>query len=293
MMLALSWDGDADLLSQQAEDVVLPNLKALAGVRDVTLSGQQAHEIVVTYNEAKLRDAGIDPALIGQLFMANATAIPSGTIRGSDANLDAQTGTTYSSVEDLENLPLQGTDGPIALKEVATVAQQPVATTSISRVNGRPALTLSVTKTTGANTVAVAHEVKAELEKLTTQLGHNTDFAVIFDQSPFIEQSIHDLSVEGGIGLAMAVLVIMLFLGSIRPTLITAVSIPLALLIALAGLWVGGYSLNILTLGALTVAIGRVVDDSIVVIENIKRHQSMGDLGPSRSSARSRRSPAR
>ena len=279
MMLALSWDGDADLLSQQAEDVVLPNLKALAGVRDVTLSGQQAHEIVVTYNEAKLRDAGIDPALIGQLFMANATAIPSGTIRGSDANLDVQTGTTYSSVEDLENLLLQGTDGPIALKEVATVAQQPVATTSISRVNGRPALTLSVTKTTGANTVAVAHEVKAELEKLTTQLGHNTDFAVIFDQSPFIEQSIHDLSVEGGIGLAMAVLVIMLFLGSIRPTLITAVSIPLALLIALAGLWVGGYSLNILTLGALTVAIGRVVDDSIVVIENIKRHQSMGEFG--------------
>ena len=279
MMLALSWDGDAEALSQQAEDVVLPNLKALPGVRDVTLSGQQAHEIVVTYDEAKLRKAGVDPALIGQLFMANATAIPSGTIHGSDTNLDVQTGTTYSSVEDLENLLLQGTDGPIALKEVATVAEQPVATTSVSRVNGRPALTLSITKNTGANTVSVAHEVKAEVEKLTAQLGNNTDFAVVFDQSPYIEQSIHDLSVEGGIGLAMAVLVIMLFLGSIRPTLITAVSIPMALLIALIGLWVGGYSLNILTLGALTVAIGRVVDDSIVVIENIKRHQSMGEFG--------------
>ncbi len=279
MMLALSWDGDADALAQQAEDVVLPNLKALPGVRDVTLTGQQANEVVITYDEAKLRDAGVDPSLIGQLFMANATAIPSGTIQGSDANLDVQTGATYSSTEDLENLLLQGTDGPIALKEVATVAEQPVATTSVSRVNGRPALTLSITKNTGANTVSVAHEVKAELEKLTAQLGRGADFAVVFDQSPYIEQSIHDLSVEGGIGLAMAVLVIMLFLGSIRPTLITAVSIPLALLIALAGLWVGGYSLNILTLGALTVAIGRVVDDSIVVIENIKRHQSMGEFG--------------
>ena len=279
MMLAVSSDADADTLSQQAEDIVLPQLKALPGVRDVTLTGQQAHEIVITYDEAKLREAGVDPSLIGQLFMANATAIPSGTIRSGDTNLDVQTGTSYSSVEDLENLLLQGTDGPIALKEVATVAEQPVETTSISRVNGRPALTLSITKNAGANTVAVAHEVQAALDQLTTQLGNNTDFAVVFDQSPYIEQSIHDLSVEGGIGLAMAVLVIMLFLGSIRPTLITAVSIPLALLIALASLWVGGYSLNILTLGALTVAIGRVVDDSIVVIENIKRHQSMGEFG--------------
>ena len=279
MMLALTSDADAETLSQQAEDIVLPHLKSLPGVRDVTLSGQQAREVIITYDEAKLREAGIDPSLIGQLFMANSTAIPSGTIRNGSTNLDVQTGTTFSSIEDLENLLLQGTDGPIALKEVAEVAEQPVETTSISRVNGRPSLTLSVTKNAGANTVAVAHEVNAALTQLKQQLGGNAEFAVVFDQSPYIEQSIHDLSVEGGIGLAMAVLVIMLFLGSIRPTLITAVSIPLALLIALVGLWVGGYSLNILTLGALTVAIGRVVDDSIVVIENIKRHQSMGEFG--------------
>ncbi|MGC4153336.1 MAG: efflux RND transporter permease subunit [Propionicimonas sp.] len=279
MMLALTSDADAETLSQQAEDVVLPHLKSLPGVRDVTLSGQQAREVIITYDEAKLREAGVDPALIGQLFMANSTAIPSGTIRNGSTNLDVQTGSTYSSLEDLENLLLQGTDGPIALKEVAEVAEQPVETTSISRVNGRPSLTLSVTKNAGANTVSVAHEVNAALTQLKQQIGGNADFAVVFDQSPYIEQSIHDLSVEGGIGLAMAVLVIMLFLGSIRPTLITAVSIPLALLIALVSLWVGGYSLNILTLGALTVAIGRVVDDSIVVIENIKRHQAMGEFG--------------
>lgn len=279
MMLALTSDADAETLSQQAEDVVLPHLKSLPGVRDVTLSGQQAREVIITYDEAKLREAGVDPALIGQLFMANSTAIPSGTIRNGSTNLDVQTGSTYSSLEDLENLLLQGTDGPIALKQVAEVAEQPVETTSISRVNGRPSLTLSVTKNAGANTVSVAHEVNAALTQLKQQIGGNADFAVVFDQSPYIEQSIHDLSVEGGIGLAMAVLVIMLFLGSIRPTLITAVSIPLALLIALVSLWVGGYSLNILTLGALTVAIGRVVDDSIVVIENIKRHQAMGEFG--------------
>jgi HAE1 family hydrophobic/amphiphilic exporter-1 len=279
LILALSSDADAAVLSEQANDVVLPALRALPGVRDVTLSGQETREVIVTYDREKLSDAGVDASTIGQFFMANSTAIPSGTIHTDSANLDVQTGTTYSSIEDLEGLMLQGSDGPVALGDVATVVEQPVETSSVSRVNGRPSLTLSVTKTVDANTVSVAHEVTDALDGLLPQLGNDASVAVVFNQAPFIEQSIHDLSVEGGIGLAMAVLVIMVFLGSIRPTLITAVSIPLALLMALLGLWAGGYTLNILTLGALTVAIGRVVDDSIVVIENIKRHQSMGEMG--------------
>ena len=125
----------------------------------------------------------------------------------------------------------------------------------------------------------VSKAISAQLPDLTRQLGNGAAFAVVFDQAPYIENSIRDLSVEGAIGLAMAILVILIFLGSVRPTLITAISIPLSLLIALIGLWVGGYTLNILTLGALTVAIGRVVDDSIVVIENIKRHQGYGEFG--------------
>ncbi|MFT3889623.1 MAG: efflux RND transporter permease subunit [Arachnia sp.] len=279
MILALSSDAGTADLSEQAEDVVLPALRALPGVRDVTLTGQEAHEVVVTYDREKLSDAGVDASTIGQFFLANSTAIPSGTLHSDGANLDVQTGTTYSSVDDLKGLMLQGSEGPVALGDVAEVAEVPVETSSVSRVNGRSSLTLSVTKGADANTVSVAHEVRDAVDTLTTQLGSNASFAVVFDQAPFIEQSIHDLTVEGGIGLAMAVLVIMAFLGSIRPTLITAVSIPLALLMALLGLWVGGYTLNILTLGALTVAIGRVVDDSIVVIENIKRHQSMGESG--------------
>ncbi|HQD21103.1 MAG TPA: efflux RND transporter permease subunit [Arachnia sp.] len=279
MILALSSDAEAAVVSEQANDVVLPALRALPGVRDVTLSGQETREVIVTYDREKLSDAGVDAATIGQFFMANSTAIPSGTLHTDSANLDVQTGTTYSSIEDLKGLMLQGTDGPVALGDVATVVEQPVETSSVSRVNGRPSFTLSVTKTADANTVTVSHQVSDALDALLPQLAGDASVAVVFNQAPFIEQSIHDLSVEGGIGLAMAVLVIMVFLGSIRPTLITAVSIPLALLMALLGLWAGGYTLNILTLGALTVAIGRVVDDSIVVIENIKRHQSMGEKG--------------
>ena len=99
----------------------------------------------------------------------------------------------------------------------------------------------------------------------------------MLDQAPFIEKSISDLTTEGLLGLGFAVVVILVFLMSVRSTLVTAMSIPLSLLITFIGLWATKYSLNILTLGALTIAIGRVVDDSIVVIENIKRHLSYGE----------------
>ncbi len=279
VLLALSSDQDLNALSQQVTDTVAPELKGLAGVRDVAVSGKEEHEVVITYRQSKLEEYGVDPAGIAQQFAANSTAIPSGTMRSGTANLDVQTGTTFSTSEQIANLMVQGTDGPVRLSRLATVREQPVEKTSISRVDGRTSLTLSVTKTPDANTVTVAHAIAAKLPELERSLGSNAHFVTVFDQAPFIEQSVHDLTVEGGIGLAMAVFVILLFLRSLRPTLITAISIPLSLLIALIGLWVGGFTLNILTLAALTVAIGRVVDDSIVVIENIKRHQSYGEFG--------------
>lgn len=279
IVLALSSDDNLTDLSNKVTEVVAPALKATPGVQDVAVSGEQMNEIVITYKQSKIVKYGVDPTTIAQFFAANANAIPSGTMRTDTANFDVQTGTTFASAEEISRLMLQGTDGPVMLSEVADVREQPVETTSISRVNGETALALTVTKTSDANTVTVSHAIEGQLEGLTEQLGNGAQFATVFDQAPYIEDSIKDLSVEGAIGLAMAILVILVFLGSIRPTLITAISIPLSLLIALIGLWVGGYTLNILTLGALTVAIGRVVDDSIVVIENIKRHQGYGEFG--------------
>jgi HAE1 family hydrophobic/amphiphilic exporter-1 len=277
--LAVSSDDSLQDLSTKVTDLVVPELKTIDGVREVSVAGQETHEVIITYDQAKLLDKGIDPATIGQVLAANATAIPSGTMHTDTANLDVQTGTTYAEVGQIADLLIPTTDGPVRLGDVAKVVEQPTETTSISRVNGKTSLTLSVTKAADANTVAVAHAVADRLPALERQLGDSASFTTIFDQAPYITDSIQDLSVEGAIGLAMAVLVIMVFLGSIRPTIITAISIPLSLLIALAGLWIGGYTLNIITLAALTVAIGRVVDDAIVVIENIKRHQGYGEGG--------------
>jgi HAE1 family hydrophobic/amphiphilic exporter-1 len=161
--------------------------------------------------------------------------------------------------------------------ELASVSIQPDTITSISRVNGEPSLTLAITKRADANTVDVSRAVTAALPAIAALLGNGTEFTVVFDQAPFIEKSIESLAIEGLLGLFFAILVILVFLLSIRSTLVTAVSIPTSLLLTFIGMWASGFSLNILTIGAVTISIGRVVDDSIVVVENIKRHLSLGE----------------
>jgi HAE1 family hydrophobic/amphiphilic exporter-1 len=161
--------------------------------------------------------------------------------------------------------------------ELARVSIQPDAITSISSVNGEPSLTLAITKRADANTVDVSRAVTAALPALTDLLGNGTKFTIVFDQAPFIEKSIESLAIEGLLGLFFAIIVILVFLLSIRSTLVTAVSIPTSLLLTFIGMWASNFSLNILTIGAVTISIGRVVDDSIVVVENIKRHLSLGE----------------
>ena len=164
----------------------------------------------------------------------------------------------------------------LTLGDVASVELSEREATAYTRTNGAPSVGLSITKTPDGNAVDVSHALVDLTPELEDQLGGGA-LTIVFDQAPFIEQSIEDLTHEGILGLVFAVLVVLVFLFSVRLTLVTAVSIPLSLLMAMLGLQLAGYSLNILTLGALTIAIGRVVDDSIVVIENIKRHYALGE----------------
>ncbi|MCS6568939.1 efflux RND transporter permease subunit [Curtobacterium flaccumfaciens pv. flaccumfaciens] len=162
------------------------------------------------------------------------------------------------------------------LGDVAKVAITESPRTSISRVDGQQALTISITKTQEANTVDVSNTVRDALPGIEDKIEGDPRFTVVFDQAPYIQQSIDSLAEEGLLGLAFAVLVILVFLLSWRSTLVTAISIPTSVLLAAIGMRAAGYTLNIITLAALTIAIGRVVDDSIVVIANIKRHMLPG-----------------
>ncbi|MBO3088949.1 efflux RND transporter permease subunit [Cellulomonas dongxiuzhuiae] len=266
-------------LARIVEDVVVPRLEQVDGVRDVAVTGVAEQAVTITLDLPALTAAGLSPAAVQTILQDNGVVLPTGTVDEGDLTLSVQAGSPITSVDDLRALPLLGsaTGQAVTLGDVAEVVVAPVPASSLSRLDGEPALAVSLTKTPAGNTVDVSHGAQDAVDELREQLGGDVDVAVVFDQAPFIEESIEGLATEGGLGLLFAVVVILLFLGSIRSTVVSAISIPLSLLVTFIGLQVAGYSLNILTLGAMTIAIGRVVDDSIVVIENIKRHLSYGE----------------
>jgi len=269
IQIAVSGFEDAENAQAELESVAIPKLEDVDGVNAAEIVGGVGQRITITPDVAKLAAAGESTQAIRDALDQNGTLFPGGDITENGETLTVQTGAKIGSVDEIAALPLVGTD--LTIGEVATVAQESDPISSISRVDGEDALSISITKLPAANTVEVSAGVIAALDEIGEAFPDAT-FTVIFDQAPFIQQSIETLAVEGLLGLVMAVLVILVFLMSVRSTLVTAISIPTSVLVTFIGLQAFGYSLNILTLGALTIAIGRVVDDSIVVIENIKRH---------------------
>ncbi|MDO4128350.1 efflux RND transporter permease subunit [Clavibacter michiganensis] len=276
IQIAVTSDLSPQDLTAALERSTLADIRKLAGVRDASLLGTVGQRVVITPDPAEVQAAGLTNQAIRDALDANGSLLPAGSVTEDGTTLSVQSGTRLGSTQDLASLPLLGAAGGRALTigDVATVELGQDPTTGISRVDGQPSLTIAVTKTPAGNTVDVSHLVTQLLPQLSEDLGSDTKFTVVFDQAPFIEQSISSLTTEGLLGLVFAVLVILVFLMSIRSTIVTAISIPASVLITFIGMLASGYTLNIITLGALTIAVGRVVDDSIVVIENIKRHLS-------------------
>ncbi|MEV6596934.1 efflux RND transporter permease subunit [Actinoplanes sp. NPDC051346] len=274
VLAATGGSGQSDL-AQRLQRNVVPELNAIDGVRDVQITGTRSEQILIKPDLAKLGAAGADPRAIATLLQNNGISVPAGALTADGRSLSVQVGTPITSVDQLRELYLNGSKGPVKLGEVATVTSELATATSFTRTDGVESLGLAVTAAPDGNAVAISHAVREKLADLQTASG--AKLTVITDQAPFVERSIESLTTEGLLGLVMAVIVILVFLLSVRSTLVTAVSIPLSVLIALIGLWIGDYSLNLLTLGALTIAVGRVVDDSIVVLENIKRHLGYGE----------------
>lgn len=300
VFLALSGDEDLNALKRRAEDVLVPRLQRIDGVRGAQVLGGTEEYVSVVPDAAKLAAAGLTTQDVTTALEENAGLFPIGQATSGTVTYPVQAGAPVGSAAYLERVTVtpgggqssagaadQGagagaggggaaTGTPTRLGDVAAVSMEAADPTSVTRTDGAPTLSLSVTATPDADLVAVSHAVADALPELESLAGSGAKLTVVFDQAPFIEQSIRTLFVEGLLGLAMAILVIAVFLLSARSTLVTAVSIPLSLLTALIGVAVFGYSLNTLTLGALTISIGRVVDDAIVVVENIRRHLGLG-----------------
>jgi hydrophobic/amphiphilic exporter-1 (mainly G- bacteria), HAE1 family len=277
VFLAVSSDKPLSELNADLARLSVPRLQKLDGVRGADVTGGATQHIQILPRAADMAASGASIQSISDALKNNGALIPAGTIEEQGKTLSLQIGSPVDSLDAIKALPLGAARSAATIGSVADVSLVEDARTSITRTNGKETLALSVTKKPDGDTVAISHAVKDALPQLEAELGSNAKFTPVFDQAPFIEKSIKDLTTEGLLGLGFAVAVILVFLMSVRSTLVTAVSIPLSLLITFIGLSATGYSLNILTLGALTIAIGRVVDDSIVVIENIKRHLSYGE----------------
>ena len=309
--------GDKVKVAEQLNSYVLGELRTLTGVRGVDLFGDLAERITISPDQAALAEHGLSIQSIRDTLDRAGVLIPAGQLTQGDETLTVQAGTLLKSVDDLTALPLVGGSGgqgasgqdagqgaapgteptasanpgeatQVTLGDVATVTRDYEPAASISRVNGEDALTISVTKRPSANTVDVSNEVSAALPELQSSLGDGVTMQIVSDQAPFIVQSIDTLVTEGLLGLGFAVLVIFVFLLSVRATLVTAISIPTSLLVTFIAINFADYSLNILTLGALTIAIGRVVDDSIVVVENVRRHMELHPTATHRGAERVR-----
>ena len=309
--------GSNEELEKIFADVAKAEFSGISGVRDVTVSGVVEKRVNLKFNQALLAANGLSTQSVVSALQANGFVVPAGTIDDGKGNISVEVGTPVNSLEDFKNLPLIGTRTTVTapttgapttgapttgfpggsipggitipsvptvttgisalrISDVATVTYEKSPVTSISRVNGKATLSLSITKTQDANTVSVSHAVQDKLDDFKKKLGAVT-IVTVFDQAPFVEKSLENLAVEGTLGLIFAIFVILVFLLSVRSTIVTAISIPTSVLITFIGLGFFGYSLNLFTLSALTIAIGRVVDDSIVVIENINRHLAYGE----------------
>ncbi|UUU21443.1 efflux RND transporter permease subunit [Streptomyces sp. DSM 40750] len=279
VVLAVASDQDQQALADELDRTVVPTLEGIDGVGQVTVDGVRDLQVTVTPDDAKLAKAGLTTMALSQALQAGGVTVPAGSFDEDGANRTVQVGGGYTSLKQIEDLMVRGEGAkkPVRLADVAAVKEEQAKADSITRTNGEPSLAVMVTMDRNGSAVAISEAVEDELPAMRRDLGSGATVTVVSDQGPAVSKSIDGLTTEGALGLLFAVLVILVFLASIRSTLVTAVSIPLSVVLALIVLWTRDLSLNMLTLGALTIAIGRVVDDSIVVLENIKRHLGYGE----------------
>ncbi|MEK4513173.1 efflux RND transporter permease subunit [Paenibacillus sp. FSL K6-2524] len=292
--------GDLENLTRTVENDIKPVLEDLDGVASVQVSGQFAKEITLKFNQVKMQELGLNEDTVKGIVQASALRVPLGLFEMEESQKAIVVDGNITNVEDLQNIAIpvipnassnavpgiaNNTAVPGAPTEMAmgipTVKLSDIATIevvgeaeSISRTNGKESIGIQIVKSNDANTVDVVNLVKDKAEQLKKDYPH-IDLTVLMDQGKPITDSVNTMLSKAVFGALFAVLIIMIFLRNLRSTIISIISIPLSLLIAVLCLEQMDITLNMMTLGAMTVAIGRVVDDSIVVIENIYRRMSL------------------
>lgn len=253
--ISLMGDKSVQELGEIAETRISPVLRNVPGVYDVSVTGIESEKILVTPSPEFLAQSGLTVAQLAGLIATG----------------------QYSSVTDIENIPL---GNGLTVKNAADISLGIEPGAAINRTNGKPSVSIAVIKTAEANTVETANAVMEEIEKINQSLPVDVTLVTVNDQSTYIESSIANLTKDAFIGGILAIIVVFLFLMAIRASLIMAISIPMSVLIGFLIMYFANITINLLTLTAMTLAIGRVIDDSIVMVEVIHHRMEGGEHFP-------------
>ncbi|OIJ21464.1 acriflavin resistance protein [Anaerobacillus alkalidiazotrophicus] len=277
MQIGVSAEMDLTRLTYIAEDNIVPRIERIPGVASVNLTGGQEREVIVEPDLVLMQRYGLTIAQVAQMIGGENISAPAGELTRGGQEMPLRIVGEFRTISDIENIniPLR-TGQTLKLSDIAEVKDTFKEQSSYAYVNGKPTLNIDISKQADANTVEVADAVSKELDNLQQNLTQGVTLTKIMDSSMFIKESINSVTMNMLLGGAMAILVLLAFLRSIRSTLIIGLSIPIAIISAFTLLYFAGETINIITLGGLALGIGLLVDSSIVILENIYKFRERG-----------------
>jgi multidrug efflux pump len=270
---------DALALTDYANRYLVDRFSSIPGVAQVRLSGGQRYAMRIWLNDDALAARGLTVSDIENALRRENLELPAGRLESLDRDFLLRVNRSFDSPEAFEKLVLKSMpDGQsIVLSDVARVARESAERRAWFRGNGEPQLALGIIKTSTANALQVSRDVRAEIDRINPGLPEGMNMGINFDTTVFIDAAVKKVYSTLFEAIVLVLLVIWLFLGSVRAALIPAVTVPVCLMAAFIALWLFGYSINLLTLLALVLCIGLVVDDAIVVLENAQRRIDAGE----------------
>ncbi len=258
-------------LNTLVDSSIVPQLERASGVASTTMMGGVEEEVSIKFNQEALTNYGLSLSTVSQLLAAENVNLPIGDISKGDTELIVRSMGKFSDVEDIKNLPLTISDySVVRLGDIAEISYGYKDQEAITRINAETAIGVMVTKASDANTVEVSDEVRSAIEKLSEKYP-DINIVIGYDAADYIKSSIRSVAESAIIGALLAIIVVFLFLRNVKTTLIIALSIPTSLLAAFAVMDALDMTLNLITLCALTICVGMLVDNSIVVLEDIFR----------------------
>ncbi len=276
-MFAITAEENYEGLEKLLEEKLVNPLNRIDGIGSISVIASPKREIAVEFNPRRLEAYKLTIEQIGNILAAENMNMPTGNIEMGKMDYPLRVEGEFESSDFIEDIVIGNEQGQaIYLKDVATVRDSIREMTMDEKINGKNGVRLMVMKQSGANTVKVAKELNERLEKLKTNLPPDVKVQTIFDSSEFIKDSINNLTQTLMFAMFFVILVVLFFLGRWRATFIVVLTIPISLIVSFIYLRITGNSINIISLSALAIAIGMVVDDAIVVLENISKHIERG-----------------